>query len=136
MAGFSLSLAEDQHEPGDAQWAGASRIRGPRWSHLPVITVGLLGYQIFWSVEMSYGTHFFVPPSTSSRRFDAFFPASPYLLSLGLSKSLLAIVFLAGPLSGLLVQPVIGGLGYAYSFGTTSQAFLSLFVFRHSGRQM
>lgn len=30
-------------------------------------------------------------------------PASPYLISLCLSKSLLAMVFLAGPSSGLLV---------------------------------
>lgn len=34
--------------------------------------------------------------------------ASPYLIRLGLSKSLTAIAFLAGPLSGLLVQPLIG----------------------------
>jgi hypothetical protein len=36
--------------------------------------------------------------------------ASPYLLSLGLSKSLMSIVFLAGPLSGLFVQPLIGAV--------------------------
>ncbi|THH09710.1 hypothetical protein EW145_g1817 [Phellinidium pouzarii] len=35
-------------------------------------------------------------------------PASPYLISLGLSKSLTAVAFLAGPLSGLIVQPLIG----------------------------
>lgn len=35
-------------------------------------------------------------------------PAPPYLLSLGVSKAHMAIVFAAGPLSGLLVQPVIG----------------------------
>jgi len=34
--------------------------------------------------------------------------ASPYLLSLGLSKSSMAIVFVAGPLSGLVMQPLIG----------------------------
>ena len=34
--------------------------------------------------------------------------ASPYLLSLGLSKSSMAGVFVAGPLSGLIVQPLIG----------------------------
>lgn len=33
---------------------------------------------------------------------------SPYLIGLGLSKSLTAIAFLAGPLSGLIVQPMIG----------------------------
>jgi solute carrier family 45 protein 1/2/4 len=32
----------------------------------------------------------------------------PYLLSLGLSKSLMALVWIAGPLSGALVQPYIG----------------------------
>jgi hypothetical protein len=31
---------------------------------------------------------------------------TPYLLSLDLSKELTALVWLAGPLSGLLVQPV------------------------------
>ena len=35
-------------------------------------------------------------------------PASPYLLDLGLSKSWMSLVFMAGPLSGLLVQPLIG----------------------------
>lgn len=34
--------------------------------------------------------------------------ASPYLLSLGLSKSRLSLVWVAGPLSGLIMQPVIG----------------------------
>jgi hypothetical protein len=40
--------------------------------------------------------------------------ASPYLLSLGLNKSLIAMVFIAGPLSGLIVQPVIGEFGHAF----------------------
>ena len=34
--------------------------------------------------------------------------ASPYLLDLGLSKSFMSLVFMAGPLSGLVVQPLIG----------------------------
>ena len=33
---------------------------------------------------------------------------TPVLLQLGLSKSKLALVWLAGPLSGLIVQPVVG----------------------------
>lgn len=41
-----------------------------------------------WSVEMSNG--------------------SPYLISLGLNKALLALVWIAGPLSGVLVQPYVG----------------------------
>ena len=44
--------------------------------------------QIAWSVELSNG--------------------SPYLLGLGVSKSLLALVWIAGPLSGTLVQPYVG----------------------------
>lgn len=36
--------------------------------------------------------------------------ASPYLLSLGLSKSKMAVVFVAGPLSGLVMQPLIGAI--------------------------
>ena len=32
----------------------------------------------------------------------------PYLLSLGISKSFLALVWIAGPLSGVLVQPYVG----------------------------
>ncbi|KAJ6617111.1 major facilitator superfamily domain-containing protein [Mycena sp. CBHHK59/15] len=80
----SLPLAESGPKHG------GSRILGPKWAHLPTLTVGLLGVQIFWSVEMSY--------------------ASPYLLSLGLTKSNMAIVFLAGPLSGFLIQPLIGVL--------------------------
>lgn len=55
MTGFSaLPLAEEGRED-NAQWAGVSRIMGPRWAHLPTLTVGLLGCQVLWSVEMSYG---------------------------------------------------------------------------------
>lgn len=35
-------------------------------------------------------------------------PAPPYLLSLGLSRDVMSLVLLAGPFSGLLVQPLIG----------------------------
>ncbi|KAG1457148.1 hypothetical protein G6F46_007409 [Rhizopus delemar] len=52
------------------------------------LTVCMAGVQFTWTVELSYGT--------------------PYLLSLDLSKELTALVWLAGPLSGLLVQPLIG----------------------------
>ncbi|KAJ6597805.1 major facilitator superfamily domain-containing protein [Mycena vulgaris] len=89
MTGFGpLPLAESHTR--HASKTGASRIRGPRWAQLPTLTIGLFGVQILWSVEMTY--------------------ASPYLLSLGLTKSNMAIVFLAGPLSGFLIQPLIGVL--------------------------
>jgi solute carrier family 45 protein 1/2/4 len=35
---------------------------------------------------------------------------TPYLLALGLSKSTISLVWIAGPLSGLLVQPLVGVL--------------------------
>lgn len=35
-------------------------------------------------------------------------PLKPYLLSLGISKALLAFVWAAGPLSGTIVQPYVG----------------------------
>ena len=56
--------------------------------YLALLTISIGGLQIVWSVELSNG--------------------SPYLLSLGMSKALLAFVWLAGPLTGVLVQPYIG----------------------------
>lgn len=56
--------------------------------YLILLTLSIGGLQIVWSVELSNG--------------------SPYLLSLGMSKALVAFVWLAGPLTGTLVQPYIG----------------------------
>lgn len=58
--------------------------------YLILLTISIGGLQIAWSVELSNG--------------------SPYLLSLGISKSLMALVWIAGPLSGTLVQPYVGML--------------------------
>ena len=55
--GFAaLPLAEDggDHNTG-THLAGQSRILGPKWAQLPALSVGLLGVQMLWSVEMSYG---------------------------------------------------------------------------------
>jgi solute carrier family 45 protein 1/2/4 len=56
--------------------------------YMVLLTISIGGLQLAWAVELSAGT--------------------PYLLSLGLSKSLMALVWIAGPLSGALVQPYIG----------------------------
>lgn len=53
-----------------------------------LLTISVAGLQIAWAVELSNG--------------------SPYLLSLGLSKSLMALVWIAGPLTGALVVPYVG----------------------------
>ncbi|KAG8988504.1 hypothetical protein FRB94_002276 [Tulasnella sp. JGI-2019a] len=63
-------------------------IKGPTWATLPLITLPGFGVAIVWSTEMAF--------------------ASPYLLSLGLSKSMMTLVFISAPLSGFVVQPVIG----------------------------
>lgn len=56
--------------------------------YLFLLSLPIGGLQIVWSVELSNG--------------------SPFLLSLGMSKSVLAIVWLAGPMTGVLVQPYVG----------------------------
>ncbi|KAL5043982.1 hypothetical protein BDW71DRAFT_199384 [Aspergillus fruticulosus] len=56
--------------------------------YLLLLTLSIGGLQVVWSVELSSG--------------------SPYLLSLGMSKALLAFVWIAGPITGTLVQPYIG----------------------------
>jgi solute carrier family 45 protein 1/2/4 len=56
--------------------------------YMVLLTISIGGLQLAWSVELSNGT--------------------PYLLSLGISKSLMALVWIAGPLSGALVQPYVG----------------------------
>ncbi|OCL05932.1 hypothetical protein AOQ84DRAFT_224356 [Glonium stellatum] len=71
----------------DEDWQDNGEETKSSW-YLLLLTLAGLGLQIAWSVEMSNG--------------------SPYLLSLGLSKSLLALVWIAGPLSGTLVQPYVG----------------------------
>lgn len=69
---------------GDDERDGESK--SPWYLLLLVLSLG--GLQIVWSVELSNG--------------------SPYLLSLGMSKSLLALVWIAGPVTGVLVQPYVG----------------------------
>ncbi|TKY89280.1 hypothetical protein EX895_001811 [Sporisorium graminicola] len=66
--------------------------REPRLTRLGLIilTLSLAGAQLAWTLELAYGT--------------------PYLLSLGLSEESTSLVWLAGPLSGLIAQPVVGSL--------------------------
>lgn len=73
-------LAED---PQDDQWQETKSL-----AYMILLTISIGGLQLAWAVELSNGT--------------------PYLLSLGMSKSLMALVWIAGPLSGALVQPYVG----------------------------
>jgi solute carrier family 45, member 1/2/4 len=54
------------------------------------VSLALLGVQILWTVEFGYGT--------------------PYLLSMGFTKAQSTLVWVAGPVSGLIIQPLIGRL--------------------------
>ena len=70
-------------------WVGQARVKGSSESvQMALLTFSMIGLQFCWGTEMTY--------------------ASPYLLSLGLSKSKLSLVWVAGPLSGLVMQPIIG----------------------------
>jgi solute carrier family 45 protein 1/2/4 len=86
-ASFNGGSAVDRDvEAGDADDSQKTK---SLW-YLILLTISIGGLQIAWSVELSNG--------------------SPYLLSLGLSKSVMALVWIAGPLTGTLVQPYVGML--------------------------
>lgn len=56
MTGFSaLPTSEEDTEGEGIRWEGTSEVYGPKWARLPLLTIGLLGVQVIWSVEMSYG---------------------------------------------------------------------------------
>lgn len=77
-------LEHDSHDPQD-EFQKTKSI----W-YLILATIGIGGLQMAWASELSNG--------------------SPYLLSLGLSKSHLSLAWVAGPLTGTLVQPLVGML--------------------------
>lgn len=79
----SAAAAVAAPEPDDSQSTKSI------W-YLILLTISIGGLQIAWSVELSNGT--------------------PFLVSLGLSKSLMALVWIAGPITGALVQPYVGML--------------------------
>ncbi|KAJ9263182.1 hypothetical protein DTO195F2_3160 [Paecilomyces variotii] len=75
--------------PQAASWVGTPSIKGrTEATRMALLTFSLLGLQFTWGVEMTYCT--------------------PYLLQLGLTKSRTSLVWIAGPLSGLIMQPVVG----------------------------
>ncbi|KAK6226742.1 sucrose transporter [Colletotrichum tabaci] len=76
---------------GMSSWAGQPSIRGSSEAmRMVLLTFNTLGITFTWGIEMTYCT--------------------PYLLNLGLTKSNTSLVWIAGPLSGLLVQPIVGAI--------------------------
>jgi solute carrier family 45, member 1/2/4 len=86
-----VAAALPSSAPRGASFTGSPTIRGSSpTARLLLLTLSLIGIQFTWGVEMTYCT--------------------PYLLSLGLTKSKTSLVWVAGPLSGLIMQPVVGAL--------------------------
>ncbi|KAH6674050.1 sucrose transporter [Plectosphaerella plurivora] len=72
-----------------ANWTGQPSVRGSTEAiRMVLLSFCSIGITFTWGIEMTYCT--------------------PYLLNLGLSKSNTSLVWVAGPLSGLIVQPIIG----------------------------
>ncbi|KAK7416021.1 hypothetical protein QQX98_005472 [Neonectria punicea] len=77
------------HPANMASWAGQPAVRGSsEAARMVLLTFVTVGITFTWGIEMTYCT--------------------PYLLDLGLTKSNTSLVWIAGPLSGLIVQPVVG----------------------------
>ncbi|KAI0013511.1 MFS general substrate transporter [Xylariaceae sp. FL0662B] len=74
-----------------SRWLGQPSIKGSsEATRMALLTLNTVGITFVWGVEQTYCT--------------------PYLLSLGLTKSNTSLVWIAGPLSGLIVQPIVGAL--------------------------
>lgn len=72
-------------------WAGQASIKGSTETmRMVLLCLNHVGMTFTWGVEMTYCT--------------------PYLLSLGLTKGQTSLVWIAGPLSGLIVQPIVGAI--------------------------
>lgn len=54
MTGSSFIPLDSGHDAETASLEGI-KILGPKWAKLPALTLGFIGLQALWSVEMSYG---------------------------------------------------------------------------------
>lgn len=54
-AGFVAVSTGDEEHGGHDRWSGTARVKGPACARMPLLTIGMLGLQIVWSVEMGYG---------------------------------------------------------------------------------
>ncbi|KAF6818616.1 sucrose transport protein [Colletotrichum sojae] len=85
------ALVLDQDPAEMSSWSGQPSIRGSSEAvRMVLLTFCTIGITFTWGIEMTYCT--------------------PYLLNLGLTKSNTSLVWVAGPLSGLVVQPIVGAI--------------------------
>lgn len=67
----------------------------------------MAGAQIAWTVELGYD-HVGCNIKSYNDLLVLLSYGTPFLLDLGLSEHVTSLVWLAGPISGLIAQPVIG----------------------------
>ncbi|EGN92992.1 hypothetical protein SERLA73DRAFT_172351 [Serpula lacrymans var. lacrymans S7.3] len=88
-SGQPQGLHDSTLDDVDADQHSQDTTRLTTWN-LITLSISMAGAQVAWTVELGYGT--------------------PFLLSLGISEQLTSLVWLAGPLSGLIAQPLIGAI--------------------------
>jgi solute carrier family 45 protein 1/2/4 len=74
--------------------------------NLITLSISMAGAQIAWTVELGYDRHRCCVMNDINSGFFSY--GTPFLLDLGLSEQLTSLVWLAGPISGLIAQPLIG----------------------------
>ncbi|KAK2589901.1 hypothetical protein QQS21_012418 [Conoideocrella luteorostrata] len=72
--------------------------------HASCFSVNTIDASFTWGIEMTSHLYQHGSAKLTMNRQDC----TPYLLNLGLTKSNTSLIWIAGPLSGLLVQPIIG----------------------------
>ncbi|GMF51329.1 unnamed protein product [[Candida] boidinii] len=87
---YVLSSTTDPLQSSSTHDQSMSDIINPTRStvYIIILTIVVGALQLAWSTEFSEGT--------------------PFLLSLGISKQVLALIWIAGPISGAIGQPIIG----------------------------
>ncbi|KIO12686.1 hypothetical protein M404DRAFT_123851 [Pisolithus tinctorius Marx 270] len=86
---LSTTPLDNGSHSGETAISYQSRARFSTWD-LFTLSVSMAGAQVAWTIELGYGT--------------------PFLLSLGISEQVTSLVWLAGPISGLVAQPLIGAI--------------------------
>ncbi|KAH7105653.1 MFS general substrate transporter [Auriculariales sp. MPI-PUGE-AT-0066] len=84
---------DDAESRARARSASRMSMRQMSTWHLFTLTVSMAGAQMAWIIELAYGT--------------------PFLVDLGISEQMTSLVWLAGPISGLIAQPLIGAISDA-----------------------
>lgn len=99
-----------------SSWSGQPDIKGSsEIARMVLLNAVSVGMTFTWGVEMTCKFRYAYCPWVVTLADQLFSPdCTPYLLSLGLTKGQTSMVWIAGPLSGLVVQPIIGVVSDEY----------------------